>query len=216
MNERWRLSALLILKEENYRYSDSWTDIYDVGHVFYGHKLTFKEYRKTEQAYIDFIVAMFKYLHVRKVQLTNIVTYDHKPKAKYDKDGTLRAWHNKIWESKAKSMSLSLEELQYVVPLIVRENMWGVFYHRGTRTYIHFGEYFYVYVNSPIFHRIGENEYINPDFENLVTQNGLFIEYEYNPVIFVLVCKDEDGKICRESIIRHDCENDPRRPINNQ
>ena len=74
-------------------------------------------------------------------------------------------------------MSLSLDDLQYVVPLILRENMWGVIYHKRTKTYIRFGYDYYVYVNSPyIVLENGEETYCNPDFINMVTTNGLFIE----------------------------------------
>ena len=76
-------------------------------------------------------------------------------------------------------MSLTLEEIQYIVPLILRENAWGTLYHKRTKTYIHFGYDYYVYVNSPKFYFIyKEKAFFNTIIDKFASLNGLFVEYE--------------------------------------
>ena len=176
MNDKWRYHAIAILKERNYRWCNSWTSICDIGREYDGHIFTYEDYLKTEQAYVNLFVSMFKYLHAQKVRLIHLVRYETlPPQAAYDKDDILKGWHSKV----QNNMSLSLDDLQYVVPLILRENMWGVIYHKRTKTYIRFGYDYYVYVNSPyIVLENGKETYCNPDFINMVTTNGLFIEQE--------------------------------------
>lgn len=177
MNDNWSINTLPILKEENYRGSDSWTAISDIGRVYQDKIFTYKEYKKTEQSYINFFVDLFKYVHAHKVK---IVQFSDKDKyipvrATYDRNGKLREWYDKV----ENNMSLSLEDLRYVVPLILRENIYGVLYHKRSKTYIHFGYDYYVYVNSPIFYFLqGKQAVLNTDLDRLATQNGLFIEYE--------------------------------------
>lgn len=85
----------------------------------------------------------------------------------------MREWHEKV----KNNMSLSLQDLQYVVPLILRENMWGTLYHKRTKTYIHFGYDYYVYVNNPeLFQIIDGKDVYNPDFIKMVSQNQLYLE----------------------------------------
>lgn len=179
MNDRWRLYTIPILKEENYRWSDSWTSISDVGHMYHGRKFTFNDYCKTEQAYIRFITSLFEYLHAQKIKLIHLEVYDDDPPLPMcDKDGALKEWHNKIFNN----MSLTIEDIQYVVPLILRENAWGTLYHKRTKTYIHFGYDYYVYVNSSRFYSYNDDKvYFNMEIERLVSKYGLFIEYEYSP-----------------------------------
>ena len=174
MNDRWRLYTIPILKEENYRRSDSWTSISDVGRMYKGREFTFNDYCKTEQAYIRFLTSLFEYLHVQKIKLVHLEVYDdYPPLPMYDQDGVLTKWHNKIFNN----MSLTLEEIQYVVPLILRENAWGTLYHKRTKTYIHFGYDYYVYVNSPkLFQIVDGKDVYNPDFVEMVHKYGLYLE----------------------------------------
>lgn len=179
MNDNWSINTLPILKEENYRWSNSWTSIGDIGRIYNGRKFTYEDYYQTEQAYVKLLVAIFQYLHARKIKLIQLEVYeDLPPKTTYDKSGELRKWHKKV----KNDMSLSLEDLHYIVPLILRENMWGTLYHKRSRTYIHFGYDYYVYVNSSMFYYHNDDKvYFNVDLEKLVSKYGLFIEYEYSP-----------------------------------
>ncbi len=172
--ENWRFCAAAVFKEENYKWSDSWTSISDVGHIYHGHEFTFNDYRKTEQAYIRFLTSLFEYLHAQKIRLIHLEVYDdYPPIPMYDQDGILRKWHNKIFNN----MSLTLEDIQYVVPLILRENARGTLYHKSTKTYIRFGYDYYVYVNSPLlFQVVDGKDFYNIDFIEMVYQNGLYLK----------------------------------------
>lgn len=172
--EYWRFSAAAVLKEKNYQQSDSWTSIGDIGRIYNGRKFTYEDYYQTEQAYVKLLVAIFQYLHARKIKLIQLEVYkDLPPKTTYDKSGELRKWHKKV----NNNMSLSLEDLHYIVPLILRENMWGTLYHKRSRTYIHFGYDYYVYINSPkLFQYVDGKDLYNPHFVEMVHQNGLYLE----------------------------------------
>ena len=170
----WRLSAIAIIKEENYRWSDSWTSIYDIGRIYNGHEFTFDDYLKTEQAYINLLVSMFEYLHAQKIKLIHLEVYEiNPPISAYDKYGMLKKWYKKV----SNNISLSLSDIPYVVSLILRENIWGVLYHKRTKTYIRFGYDYYVYVSSPVFMSCSnQGLFVNDDFVKLVSKYGLFIE----------------------------------------
>ncbi len=171
--ENWRFSAAAILKEENYRWSNSWTSISDIGRVYQGKIFTYKEYKKTEQSYINFFVKLFKYVHAHKVKIIQFSDLKFPVRATYDRNGKLREWYEKI----DNNMSLSLDEIQYVIPLILRENIYGVLYHKKSKTYIHFGYDYYVYVNSPkLFQIVDGKDVYNPDFVEMVHKYGLYIE----------------------------------------
>ena len=176
MNDNWCMNTLPILKEENYNkaWSETWSSIDEIGRVYNGHVFTYKEYKKKEQSFINFFVELFKYVHARKVKIIQLRKNRFPVNATYDRKGVLRTWYDRI----ENNLSLTLDDLQYVVPLILRENIWGTLYHKNSKTYIHFGYDYFVYVNSPMFHYCKEmNGYLNTDFEKLVFQNKLFIDY---------------------------------------
>lgn len=203
MNDNWSINALPILKEENYRWSDSWTSISDIGRVYHGKVFTFKEYKKTEQSYINFIADLFKYVHAHKVKIIQLSDCKFPVRAAYDKNGKLREWYDKL----ENNMSLSLEDLQYVVPLILREYMYGVLYHKMSKTYIHFGYDYYVYVNSPEFYfRKTENAVFNTDLDKLATQNNLYIEYDGIRVTHMM--DGDEYEIYRSSVLNKINETD--------
>lgn len=175
MNDNWTINTFPILKEKNYRWSNSWTSMSDIGRVYQGKIFTYKEYKKTEQSYINFFVKLFKYVHAHKVKIIQFSDLKFPVRATYDRNGKLREWYEKI----DNNMSLSLDEIQYVIPLILRENIYGVLYHKKSKTYIHFGYDYYVYVNSPCFYFLqGEQAVFNTDLDQLASHNGLFVEYE--------------------------------------
>ena len=177
MNDNWSINTLPILKEENYNiaWSETWSSINEIGHMYRDHMFTYKEYKKTEQSFINFFIELFKYVHAHKVKIIQLKKNRFPVNATYDRKGVLRTWYDRI----VNNMSVNLDDLQYIVPLILRENIWGTLYHKKSKTYIHFGYDYFVYVNSPLFHyRKGVEGYLNVDFEKLVFGNGLYIDYE--------------------------------------
>ena len=112
----WRLSAIAIIKEENYRWSDSWTSIYDIGRIYNGHEFTFDDYLKTEQAYINLLVSMFEYLHAQKIKLIHLEVYEiNPPISAYDKYGMLKKWYKKVSNNISLSMSGHLNTSSFLV-----------------------------------------------------------------------------------------------------
>lgn len=171
--EYWRFSAAAVLKEKNYQQSDSWTSFGDIGRIYNGHELTYEDYLRTEQSYVRLFVAMFKYLHAQKIRLVHFAVNDITLPQDSFYDEMLMSWYGKVFNN----MSLSLEELQYVVPLILRENILGVLYHKRTNTYVRFGYDYYVYINSPkLFQYVDGKDLYNPHFVEMVHQNGLYLE----------------------------------------
>ena len=169
----WRFSAAAILKEVNYQQSDSWTSFADIGRIYHGHEFTYDAYLKTEQSFIRLLVSMFEYLHAKKIKLIHLDVNDIVfPQGDFYNE-MLKMWYSNVFNN----MSLSLDDLQYVVPLILRENIWGVLYHKRTKTYVRFGYDYYVYVNSPkLFQLVDGKDVYNPDFVEIVNQSGLYLE----------------------------------------
>ena len=170
--ENWRFTAAAIFKEKDYPQNGTWTSIADIGRIYNGREFTYDDYLKTEQSYINIFVSMFEYLHVKKIKLIHLTVNDIVPPQGHLYDEMLRLWYGKVYNN----MSLSLEDLQYVVPLILRENIYGVLFHKRTNTYVRFGYDYYVYVNSPnLFKIVDGQEFYNLDFVNMVYQNGLYL-----------------------------------------
>ena len=172
----WRLSSVAIVKEQNYGERYTWTSISDVGRVYDGRIFTYNDYLTTEQSYVNLFISLFEYVHAKKIKLIHLsINKNYPPIATYDKSGMLKTWYNKVDDN----MSLSIENLKFVVPLILRENMWGVLYHKQTKTHIRFGYDYYVYVRSPkLFHNNSEEIVFNNDFLEMVSNNGLYINYD--------------------------------------
>lgn len=168
-----------ILKEEGYHtmsFEDSWTSIYDIGRVYQGKKFTYRDYLETERKYVRLFQQVFHYLNARTIKLKRLYKTG-RPKAVYDRNGELRACYDRL----ADNASLSIDDLRLVVPMLLREDIHGVLYHRRTRTYIHFGYDYYEYIVSPVFYRTpryqnAETEYLNPDIVRMVKENGLFMD----------------------------------------
>ena len=171
--EYWRFSAAAVLKEECYQKSDSWTSISDIGRIYNGYEFTYDDYLKTEQSYVRLLISIFEYLHAQKVKLIHLSVNEIVPPQGAYYSEVLKSWYSKVFNN----MSLSLEDLQYVIPLILREKIWGVLYHKRTNTYVRFGYDYYVYVNSPkLFKLVDGRGIYNPVFIEIVHQNGLYLE----------------------------------------
>ena len=171
--ENWRFCAVAVLKEENYPQSDSWTSFSDIGRIYNGHKFTYDDYLQTEQSYVRLFVSMFEYLHAKRIKLIHLAFNEIVASQDCLYDEMLKSWYGKVFNN----MSLSLENIQYVIPLILRENIWGVLYHKRTNTYVRFGYDYYVYVNSPrLFQLVDGKDCYNIDFVEMVHQNGLYLK----------------------------------------
>ena len=143
----WRLSSIAVVKEKNYRFSDSWTSISDIGKVYNNKLFTYQEYLKTENSYINLFISIFNYLNAQKIKLIHLDKMEtlHSEISLYDSEGILEEWYKKV----TNNMSFKISDIKYIAPLILRENIWGVLFHQSSKTYIRFGFDYYVYIRSP-------------------------------------------------------------------
>ena len=173
----WRLSSIAVVKEKNYRFSDSWTSISDIGKVYNNKLFTYQEYLKTENSYINLFISIFNYLNAQKIKLIHLDKMEtlHSEISLYDSEGILEEWYKKV----SNNMSFQISDIKYIAPLILRENIWGVLFHQSSKTYIRFGFDYYVYIRSPrLFQNTKYGTIFNDDFVNMVNENKLFIEYD--------------------------------------
>ena len=94
----WRLSSIAVVKEKNYRFSDSWTSISDIGKVYNNKLFTYQEYLKTENSYINLFISIFNYLNAQKIKLIHLDKMEtlHSEISLYDSEGILEEWYKKV------------------------------------------------------------------------------------------------------------------------
>lgn len=153
--------GLYILKED-------WTSISEIGKKFDGIELTVKQYKKTENAYVDSIRLIMQYIGIKYMLIKNIEPWstEHFNKSinKYS-----ACYNNELIELRKKiknESKLDIEKTTNFCRLCLREEIWArIVYPR--RLKIYFGHDYYMYIHSSV-----SLEKIIPQIEAL----GLFVD----------------------------------------
>lgn len=163
ISERWLFSSFEVMKYNPiYRDSsgkyikDEWTDYSDIGKILNGVVLTFLDYKKFEDKYIEAISYLFKFYNCDKIQC--IIE-------RYYRDDDLEIINSmdleKFYYELRKRKVLSLEETLKAARLHLRGAISGRFYMKGNKDIsVRFGYDFYMYFNVPEINKKEIRNYI--------------------------------------------------------
>jgi hypothetical protein len=131
---------------------EDWTSISEVGQRFAGHKLTMRDYLKTETNYLVVMNAMLEEAKVTQLRLRGL-----------ENTGAGRQAKRVRWREGAV---LSLEEVIEFARLALREELWGMLI-APRRAFVHFGYDYYMYVGL---------SRLTPSALDLAARVGIFVE----------------------------------------
>jgi len=170
MNGRWRYKAVAITKynpvyynEKDVYTKDEWTAISDVGKIYDGSVFTIQEYLETEKKYIEAVKIIMQLNKCKELNIRHLEKSDYRKGFTPEEDEKLEAKHIKI-EDKQK---INYKDIDVVIKLILREDMWCDLINLSKRLYIRFGYDYYMYFNTKIKKEI---------YKESIEKLGLFVD----------------------------------------
>jgi hypothetical protein len=144
---------------------DTWTSRSEVGSLYQGEKLTYDEYIRVENLYIDAIVQFMKGLNVSCLQVKSLENHD-----RINEDPSVDKAEVMFVNTLKENDLLSLEQVKVVSKLILREYFWCKLISKY-KMFVDFGYDYYMYIGSrleckDILQRIRESGLYVEDFES--------------------------------------------------
>jgi len=144
---------------------DDWTSVSDIGKKFNGVTLTFEEYLRYENAYID---AVLQVMHGNDIESLSVVALE---KNGYFNFKDFPAQESKrFYNSLSLSRDLPLHSVAQITRFALREVVWCKL--GCEQMYVHFGYDYYMY--------IGSEKPLEKELNSLIN-NGLFVENFISP-----------------------------------
>lgn len=163
----WRITKYnSAYRDENGSYiADEWTSFSDIGKNFESGKLTFDDYIKIEDAYIQAITYFMDCLGIETLQITDL-EIGAKPSG--NQFYSPEMMH--VLDSLSDGKKVAKEQVGIIVRLVLRENIWCKL--AAESMYVHFGYDYYMYIGSkkPCDGAV-----------NKIEQSGLFVEPFVSP-----------------------------------
>lgn len=146
---------------------DEWICFADVGKVFEGVKLTYKDYAKTEKAYIKAIKLVMSFLTLDSLHIIHLKKYGLSNPKRYSKKAIA------IYKSLRNNQKVFKKNIAYVSKLRLRSDIGGLFQNKNM--FVHFGYDYYMY--------IGSSKELPQNLRNKIESLGLFVEDFESPYL---------------------------------
>ena len=140
---------------------DTWTSYSDIGSLYQREKLTYDEYIRVENLYINAIVQFMKYLNIPHLQVKDLENHDY-INEDLSADKTEVTFVNALKENDL----LSLEQIKMASKLILREYFWCKLISKH-KMFVHFGYDYYMYIGSALECK---------DAIQKIRESGLYVE----------------------------------------
>ena len=150
---------------------DEWTAVSDVGRAYNGTVVTFDEYIKYENAYVNAILLAIYANHLEYISIVGI-------EKRYLTDYGHQLCHNlelfvRSLKNGIRISAKDYERVSLISRLVLRENMWCKF-ESGSDFFVHFGYDYYMY--------IGSNSRMKGEIKE-IEKTGLFVEEFVSPYL---------------------------------
>lgn len=164
----WRITKYNpFLRDDQGRYlHGDWTACSDIGKKFEGKILTLAEYMRVEDAYVNAVVSLMKCVGISSLCIEAL----EKKNRQYEKlsyDNHMFTVYKKL----RKGSLLSLNEIESVVRLALREDIWCKLKY-SSFFYVHFGYDYYMY--------IGSAQMCKKEIQK-IQEMGLYVEEQESP-----------------------------------
>lgn len=153
---------------------NDWTSIADIGKHFDEKELTFKDYKKIEDAYVQAILLFMDFLKLDFLKIASLEKHRKRPYPDMYRSKTMLELFKKI----TLSQELTKAEIADAARLILRETLWGKLESKD-KMFVHFGCDYYMY--------IGSSQELPDSIKNEIEKSGLFVENFESPYL-----EDED------------------------
>jgi hypothetical protein len=121
---------------------DTWISYSDIGSLYHGGRLTYDEYVRVENLYINAIVEFMKCLNVSHLQVKSLENHD-----RISEDPSVDRAEVMFVNALKENASLSLEQVKMASKLILREYFWCKLISKH-KMFVHFGYDYYMFIGS--------------------------------------------------------------------
>lgn len=149
---------------------NDWTSISDIGKQFDGKELTFEDYIKIEDAYVQAIMLFMDFLKLNSLTVTYLEKYWKRPIPDIYRSKTMLELFKKI----SVGQELDKSEVADIARLMLRETVWCKPESKD-KMFIHFGWDYYMY--------IGSAEKPAESMIATIEKSGLFVEEFESPYL---------------------------------
>ena len=132
---------------------DEWTSVSDIGKTFSDGTLNVKEYLEMENKYIQALNIILKENNV-----TNLIVYNLE---KYENIEDFLSFDKAFFEKLTDNICLSLDEIEKIVSLALREVLWCKLCSINRNIEIEFGYDYYMYIKCNEISKNLVNKFLN-------------------------------------------------------
>jgi len=149
--------------------NDDWTSISDIGKTFDNKILTFKDYLKSEDTYIETIMLFMESLSLNFLVVTSLEKFeDEIRKSEFCSQSIVE-----IYKQLHSNQEVNREQVRNIARLVLRELLWCKL--ESYSMFVHFGYDYYMY--------IGSTEAPPSSLLEKINKLGLFIENFESPYL---------------------------------
>ena len=158
--------------ENNNIISDEWTSFSDIGEKMGNVVITFEDYKKIENAYIDTIIDLMKYNGISELTIKRIEKYDQNIEWNAGDDFNVKE-AVELYKRLRNGLTIKTDTLVKVCKLILREHVWCKLEYKEI-FYVHFGWDYYMYIGC---------QNIGCDFKREVRNRGIYADEFESPYL---------------------------------
>ena len=136
------LSKAFLYAKEGWFLEDTWTSYSDIGESYQGNILTYNEYIRVEDLYINAIVEFMKCLNISHLQVQGLENRN-----RINKDPSVDKRERVFINALQENDLLSLEQVKMASKLILRNYFWCRLISKY-KMFVHFGHDYYMYIGS--------------------------------------------------------------------
>lgn len=139
---------------------DDWISIHDIGTTYNGKELTFNDYLKVENSYVEAILIIMDFLQLNSIVLVQF------EKHKLFLPNLLTSEMHVSYETSVKGEVVSKEQIANLVRLALREDIYCVLQNKDIFIRFDFDYYMFVGTSKSLPHAVKEK----------IENSGLFVE----------------------------------------
>lgn len=145
---------------------DTWTSYSDIGSLYQGEMLTYDEYTRVENLYINAIIQFMSDLNISHLQVNSLENH-----GRINEDASVDKAEVMFVNAIRENDLLSLEQVKMASKLILREYFWCKLISKH-KMFVHFGYDYYMYIGSRLECK---------DALQKIRESGLYVENFQSP-----------------------------------
>lgn len=148
---------------------NEWTSISDIGQFHNEKRVSKKEYFEIENAYVESIIIIMNFLHLKSLTLSKLEKRSTRPRFKRYSSKSMQELYKKV----TIGIELNKTQVADIARLVLRELIWCQLESKDM--FVHFGYDYYMY--------IGSSKELPHSIRTKIAKTGLFIEDFESPYL---------------------------------